>query len=118
MIQMPYDIELMNGRGEPQTFHIREADINDYDLFMELQDIIMDALPDKDIYAPFTEEETVDQLTNDCCWLAFAENGDVAGVSVLKPNNRVVLASRSALTIKLKQDYTWCVCCMKPKLLC
>ena len=88
MIQMPYDIELMNGCGEPQTFHIREADINDYDLFMELQDIIMDALPDKDVYAPFTEEETIDQLTNDCCWLAFAENGDVAGVSVLKPSNR------------------------------
>lgn len=88
MIQMPYDIELMNGRGEPQTFHIREADINDFDLFMELQDIIMDALPDKDIYAPFTKEETIDQLENDCCWLAFAENGDVAGVSVLKPSNR------------------------------
>ena len=88
MIQMPYDIELMNGRGEPQKFHIREADINDMDTVLALQDMIMDALPDKDIYAPFTEEETRDQLENDYCWLAFAENGDVAGVSVLVPNTK------------------------------
>lgn len=88
MIEMPYTIELLNGRGEPTTFTIREANMDDFDIFMQLQDIIMDALPDKDIYAPFTEEETVDQLTNDCCWLAFAENGDVAGVSVLVPNTK------------------------------
>lgn len=88
MIQMPYDIELMNGRGEPQKFHIREADINDMDTVLALQDMIMDALPDKDIYAPFTVEETRDQLENDYCWLAFAENGEVAGVSVLVPNTK------------------------------
>ena len=88
MIQMPYTIELLNGRGEPTTFTIREADINDFDTFMELQDIIMAALPDPDVYAPFTEEETRDQLENDCCWLAYAENGELAGVSVLKPSNR------------------------------
>ncbi len=88
MIKMPYDVELLNGRGEPHTFHIREADMNDFDTFLKLQDIIMDALPDKDIYAPFTDEETRDQLENDCCWLAFAENGDVAGVSVLVPNTK------------------------------
>ncbi len=88
MIKMPYDVELLNGRGEPHTFHIREADMNDFDTFLKLQDIIMDALPDKDIYAPFTDEETRDQLENDFCWLAFAENGDVAGVSVLVPNTK------------------------------
>ena len=88
MIKMPYDVELLNGRGEPHTFHIREADMNDFDTFLKLQDIIMEALPDKDIYAPFTDEETRDQLENDFCWLAFAENGDVAGVSVLVPNTK------------------------------
>ena len=88
MIKMPYDVELLNGRGEPHTFHIREADMNDFDTFLKLQDIIMDALPDKDIYSPFTDEETRDQLENDFCWLAFAENGDVAGVSVLVPNTK------------------------------
>ena len=88
MIKMPYDVELLNGRGEPHVFHIREADMNDFDTFLKLQDIIMDALPDKDIYAPFTDEETRDQLENDFCWLAFAENGDVAGVSVLVPNTK------------------------------
>ena len=88
MIKMPYDVELLNGHGEPHTFHIREADMNDFDTFLKLQDIIMDALPDKDIYAPFTDEETRDQLENDFCWLAFAENGDVAGVSVLVPNTK------------------------------
>ncbi len=88
MIEMPYTIELLNGRGEPTTFTIREANMDDFDTFMELQNIIIAALPDPDIYAPFTEEETVDQLQNDCCWLAFAENGELAGVSVLKPSNR------------------------------
>ena len=88
MIKMPYDVELLNGRGEPMTFHIREADIKDLDTFLQLQDMIMDSLPDKDVYAPFTVEETIDQLENDFCWLAFAENGEVAGVSVLIPNTR------------------------------
>lgn len=88
MVQMPYEIVLLNGRGEPQKFRIEEAGIEDLDTFLKLQDIIMDALPDKDIYAPFTVEETIDQLKNDIAWLAYAENGDLAGVSVLVPNTK------------------------------
>jgi len=88
MIDLPYDVELLNGRGVPSTFHIRRAYIDDLDTVLQLQDTIMNALPDKDIYAPFTVEETIDQLENDYCYLAFAENGDVAGFSVLIPNNR------------------------------
>ena len=39
MIEMPYTIELLNGRGEPTTFTIRKANMDDFDTFMELQDI-------------------------------------------------------------------------------
>ncbi len=88
MIKLPFDIELMNGRGVPTKFHIRRAYIEDLDLAREVEQIIMDALPDKDIYAPFTLEETIDQLENDYCYMAFAENGEIAGFSVLIPNNR------------------------------
>ena len=37
MIQLPFDIVLMNGRGEPKTFHIRRADASDLDAVMQLQ---------------------------------------------------------------------------------
>lgn len=88
MKELPFDIELLNGRGEPMTFHIRRADINDLELSEQIEQIIMDALPDKNIYAPFTREEKIDQLEHDYCYLAFAENGELAGYSVLVPNNR------------------------------
>lgn len=88
MIELPYEIELLNGRGEPTKFTIRRATMDDLHYSVEIEQIIMDALPDKNIYAPFTMEEKIDQLENDYCYLAFAENGDLAGYSVLVPNNR------------------------------
>ena len=86
MIDLPFDIVLMNGRGVPSTFHIRRADANDIDAVMELQDIMVDALPNKDVYATYTREESLDALENDYCYIAIAENGDVAGYSVLIAN--------------------------------
>ena len=62
MIQLPFDIELMNGRGEPTVFHIRRATPDDVDYVMQLQDTIMDALPDKNIYSTYTREESLDAL--------------------------------------------------------
>ncbi len=62
MIQLPFDIELMNGKGVPRKFHIRRAGPEDLDAVMELQQTIVDALPDeeKDIYATYTREESLD----------------------------------------------------------
>jgi hypothetical protein len=86
MIQLPFDITLMNGRGVPSNFHIRRATPEDLDHVMELQQTIVDALPNKDVYATYTREESLDALETDYCYIAFAENGDVAGYSVLIAN--------------------------------
>ncbi|MBQ6583494.1 MAG: hypothetical protein IJH77_06705 [Mogibacterium sp.] len=86
MIQLPFDIVLMNGRGEPSTFHIRRAVPDDLDKVMELQQTIMDALEDKDIYATYDRAESLDALETDYCYIAVAENGETAGYSVLIPN--------------------------------
>ena len=86
MIQLPFDIELMNGRGEPTVFHIRRATPDDVDYVMQLQGTIMDALPDKNIYSTYTREESLDALETDYCYIAFAENGELAGYSVLIAN--------------------------------
>ena len=91
MIQLPFDIELMNGRGEPTKFHIRRAGPEDLDYVMQLQQTIMDLLDNKDIYATYTREESLDALENDYCYIAFAENGDLAGYSVLIPNTTPVV---------------------------
>ena len=86
MIALPFDIELMNGRGVPTLFHIRRGTPEDLDKVMELQDTIMDALDNKDLYATFSREESLDALETDYCYFAIAENGDVAGYSVLIAN--------------------------------
>ena len=88
MIELPFDIMLLNGYAEPATFRIERAGMEYLDKVLEMQETIMNALPDPDVYAPFTVEETIDQLENDFCYVAFAENGDIAGFSVLVPNNR------------------------------
>ena len=88
MIELPFDIMLLDGYGEPATFRIERAGKEYLDQVLEMQDRIMNTLPNPDVYAPFTEEETVDQLWNDLCYVAFAENGDIAGFSVLIPNDR------------------------------
>lgn len=90
MINLPFDIELMNGRGVPSVFHVRRATPDDIDYVMELQDAVMDALPDKNIYATYTREESLDALENDYCYIAFAPNGELAGYSVLIANTTPV----------------------------
>lgn len=91
MIQLPFDIELMNGRGVPTVFHVRRATPDDLDYVMELQQAIVDGLENKDIYATYNREESLDALETDYCYIAFAENGDVAGYSVLIANTTPVL---------------------------
>lgn len=86
MIQLPFDIELMNGRGVPTVFHIRRATPDDIGYVVELQQTIVDHLDNKDLYATFTYEESLDALETDYCYIAFAENGELAGYSVLIAN--------------------------------
>ena len=86
MKALPFDIELLNGRGEPATFHIRRGTPEDLDNVMTLQQTILDALDNKDLYAPLTEEETLESLEKDYSYFAIAENGDIAGFSTLIPN--------------------------------
>ena len=62
MKALPFDIELLNGRGEPATFHIRRGTPEDLDNVMTLQQTILDALDNKDLYAPLTEEETLERM--------------------------------------------------------
>ena len=87
MIELPFDIVLMDGRGVPSTFHIRRATPDDVDKVMELQQTIVDALDNKDIYATYGREDSLDALENDYCYIAIAENGEVAGYSVLIGND-------------------------------
>lgn len=91
MIDLPFDIELMNGKGVPKTFHIRRATPEDLDAFMELQQTIMDALPNKDVYATYTREESLDALETDYCYMATCDGGKVAGYSVLIANTTPVV---------------------------
>ena len=91
MIKLPFDIELMNGRGEPKVFHIRVATPEDVDSVMELQQTIVDALPNKDIYATYGEGESLDALENDYCYIAETDGGKVAGYSVLIANTTPVV---------------------------
>ena len=60
----------------------------DIDKVIALQDVIVDALENKDVYATYTDEEALEVLTNNCCFMAEAEGGNVAGYSVLIPNTR------------------------------
>ena len=91
MIKLPFDIELMNGRGVPKVFHIREAVPADLPEVMALQQAIVDALPNKDICATYTEEESLDALETDYCYIAETDGGKVAGYSVLIANTTPVV---------------------------
>jgi len=86
MIDIPFRQELMDGKGEPLYIDFREATPDDLDKVLALQAEVMDALPDKDLYAPFTKEESLNQLKNDICYIAEC-NGEVAGYSVMIPND-------------------------------
>ena len=51
----------------------------------------MDALPNKDVYATYNREESLDALENDYCYMATADDGKVAGYSVLIANTTPVV---------------------------
>lgn len=86
MIQIPFTQELINGKGEPTAISFRKAGPEDIDKVMQLQQDIVDALPDKDLYQTSTREEYLEQLNEDCCFMAECD-GEVAGFSVLVPND-------------------------------
>ena len=58
MKTLPFRYEVMDGKGNPMFIDFRRATPDDLDKVLSLQDAIMDALPDKDLYAPFTKEES------------------------------------------------------------
>lgn len=89
MLELPFDIRLLNGHGETCMFHLREAVPEDIDKVIALQGAIVDSLEDKDILAAYTDEEALEVLTNNCCFIAEAEGGEVAGYSVLILNTRI-----------------------------
>lgn len=86
MMQLPFSMELINGKGEPLVFDFRSASPEDIDKVLGLQETIMDAIPDKDMYAPYTREETLHELENYHCYVAEC-GGELAGYSVLIPND-------------------------------
>ncbi|MBQ0017640.1 MAG: hypothetical protein KBS63_00310 [Clostridiales bacterium] len=86
MVELPFTQELMNGKGESRTVNFRKAGPEDLGAVMKLQEEIMNALPDKDLYAPYSREETQVQLEEDVCFIAECD-GEVAGFSVLVPND-------------------------------
>ena len=86
LITLPFTQDLMNGQGEPTKITFRRAVSEDIEAVMTLQQHIMDALPDKDLYSPFTREESESQLEHDICFMAECD-GEVAGYSVLIPND-------------------------------
>lgn len=86
LMTLPFRQELMDGKGQTLFIDFRRATVDDIDKVMALQDAIMDALPDKDLYATYTREESLNQLKNDICFIAECD-GKVAGYSVLIPND-------------------------------
>lgn len=84
MIGIPFETELINGCGEPKLFTIREACPADIDSVMALQQVILDALEDKDLYQPYTRKEQKEALQKDCCYIAECDD-NIAGYSVMIP---------------------------------
>ena len=86
MKTLPFSYEVMDGKGEPMIIDFRRATTDDLDKVLALQNEIVEALPDKDLYATFSEEESLGQLEHDICYMAEC-SGEVAGYSVLIPND-------------------------------
>ncbi len=86
MIKLPFRHELIDGKGEPDMIDFRPAGPEDIDAVMELQDTIVNALPDKDLYATSTRAEYLTQLKEDVCFIAECD-GKTAGFSVMVPND-------------------------------
>ena len=80
MKTLPFRHEVINGQGEPMFIDFRQATPDDLDKVLALQSEIMEALPDKDLYAPFTEEESLNQLKTDICYIA--ECNGLSGVEI------------------------------------
>ena len=49
MMTLPFEQELMDGRGEPENIKFRRTFPSDIDAVVALQDRIVEALPDKDL---------------------------------------------------------------------
>ncbi len=86
MKTLPFKYEVMDGKGEPTFIDFRRATTDDLDKVIALQNEIVEALPDKDLYATFTREESLGQLEHDICIIAECD-GEVAGYSVMIPND-------------------------------
>ena len=86
MKTLPFKYEVMDGKGEPMYIDFRRATVDDLDKVIALQNEIVEALPDKDLYATFTREESLAQLEHDICMMAECD-GEVAGYSVMIPND-------------------------------
>ena len=86
MMTLPFSHKLINGKGEPIVIDFRKAVPEDIDKVMALQNEIVEALPDKDLYATFSREESLGQLEHDICIMAEC-NGEVAGYSVMIPHD-------------------------------
>ena len=86
MKTLPFRYEVMDGKGEPMFIDFRRATVDDLDKVIALQNEIVEALPDKDLYATFTREESLGQLEHDICMMAECD-GEVAGYSVMIPND-------------------------------
>ena len=86
MKTLPFRYETIGGKGEQLFVDFRRATPDDLGKVMKLQDEIVEALPDKDLYATFSEEESLGQLEHDICMIAEC-NGEVAGYSVMIPND-------------------------------
>ena len=86
MMTLPFRLDMMDGRGEPEFIDFRKAGPEDIDEVVALQERIVDALPDKDLYQASTREEYLTQLTEDVCFIAECD-GKTAGFSVMVPND-------------------------------
>ena len=86
MMQLPFSMELINGKGEPLVFDFRSATADDIDKVLALQETILNALPDKDMYEPYSREGTLHQFEAYHCYVAEC-GGEFAGYSVLIPND-------------------------------
>lgn len=86
MVTLPFKQELMNGVGESKDMVFRRATEADIDAVYKLQEEIVDALPDKDMYATSTKDEYLVQLKEDICFVCECD-GEFAGFSVLVPND-------------------------------
>ena len=83
---LPFTQELMDGKGVPDFIDFRRAVPGDIDEVVALQERIVDALPDKDLYSTASREEYLEQLNEDICFIAECR-GRTAGFSVLVPND-------------------------------